>query len=398
MFNVVIIWLTRLSSEVVVYIISPVIINILIVVAIYFFCKRLKFTSTQSFFFLVFSCFLNDHMLFTISTAKGGGLALALSLIGLSYYFNKDYIYSTLFLAVSCIMYTAYFGCVIILIGYVIMSVCYKFIKGKLPTSVIRSYREYAKQTLSIVVVSILFGVYLYPLSQPLTVRWEETVTDTSVTDGATPTNTTIPSNITIKKSQVIASKIEQVTIASSWHSFTRFFRPNTIKELALTSLYPFTYFYWSTTSRSAINCTAQVFGYEMTQEDVQNMRNLSLDTPLVLMIIPLLYSFGFPLMFVAVIWEGITTKNVKEIMLGLSSYLLMIGFVLFYFIFGWTIFPHKFIECVGLLWALILARSNIATPNSTTKKIGLSLLTLVVIVRSALFVVATSGIMGGVK
>ena len=164
--NAIIMHLTTLGAEEVVYVVAPFLFNIFLVLAIFASSKILRFTPTQSAIFLILYCFVNDsNAIFTPAYAMGEALGNSFGIVGVAYFLKqtpinlkKTWSYVVvLYLLFSVVLHLYNFTFIAILTVYVVFCIILSLVTKK--------HYQYSYKHLALLgLVVLLFIPFIKPL------------------------------------------------------------------------------------------------------------------------------------------------------------------------------------------------------------------------------------------
>lgn len=366
--NAIIMNLSTLSAEETVYVVSPFIFNLTLVLSIFFASKILKFSPVQATAFLVLHNFVNDpNAIFTPAYSMGETLGNSLGIVGTAYFLQEKSVdlknwrsYITVpFLGLAVWLHLCNLSFLVILTLYVILCIILSKITKK-------EYSHNYKHFVFLGLAGLLVVPYIVPIFSTFETEWVIPYTDVGpnvvdplVNPPPYPFAPTEPEEQNKILINYVPISIPDYPLV---HEYQNWLRPSTLPEFLITFSYPFEWIYFGSSGRATLNKVMTFVGYNLTAEEVKGLTNFELSS-LVPAISVLSFNIGIPLIFVATSAACLREKNNNKSTLFLSSYLLMIGLSLFFLISGSTIYANRFIRYSALFWVINL--SGYITKNS---------------------------------
>lgn len=177
--NAVIINLTSLSAEEVVYVVSPFLFNLALILSIFVACKVLGFNPIESVGFLVLYLFINDPIaIYTPAHAMGETFGNGLGLIGVALFLKipsnlskiKNYL-CVPFLFFAVILHIANLSFLAILVMFTVLCIFLSIITKK-------KYSHNYKHLVFLALTGILISPYIIPVFTPIEGIWVSPFTD----------------------------------------------------------------------------------------------------------------------------------------------------------------------------------------------------------------------------
>lgn len=394
-FNAIVLHISGASPEVVVSVISPMLACVFLLLAVCAVCRMMNFDPKQSFFFLLFFCFLNDQVLYR--SAYGGGelIGTAIGLVGLCYFMKKKYLLAIPFIGISSWLHLTNIAYLAILIIWFVLSMGYDLVKNNFQVrgliGKINFRNIYVKQALSLFAISLIVGAFLYPLFQHKTYYWTNDQLIETKEDPIEPIDPQGPEDFVEPEINEFTpeTKWGVITTSSDTDIFSSWIMPQRLTDFILLSLYPFTSLYTTFFPRSSFNCTLRLFGYNLTTANLDSIRSFSLNTPIFILAVPIIYGLGFPLLFLISLWECYKSQDKEKTLLVLAAYLLIIFVATTYFLFDVSMYGQRFIRYVGSFWVFALIPSRFINPTSKIKRFGLYFFSLLLIARFIIYFMA---------
>lgn len=373
-FCAILIRLTVVSPEVVVYVLTPLLFSISLPVVVWFFGRKMRFSPEQTTLFFILLAFVCDHSVSHLTHADGEVFGILLALIGLAFFLNKEYTKSILplFLAVTFNPLNLIVTLVLVIdsvLSLIDMNLKSKTLKQFVESMFVRIGSFQYRRGVSLFMVVALSLCFVYPSLKPVTIYWANppAISPDSVTFDVVKPQITIP-----YKEFYLESAVKGTTTVL-WDQ-AKYLCPQTFSEMVFTFCYPLTYIYWGYPQRTNYERILNFLGHNLTQVQEDNMRKfvLTLDNLLPVSLLLLLGS-GLPALFLLVV------VNLKHISSGgrnlfLSAYLFPVALSLFYFLFRWSIFPQRSLVYVGVYLSVVLAMSGCKFLDSNYFKVIVSM------------------------
>lgn len=365
--NAIIINLTSLNADTVVYVLNPFLFNLALIISIFIASKFFQFSPNQALVFLVLYNFVNDpNAIFTPAFATGEILGNALGIIGTAMFLQqkpanlrniRSYIIVPIFLFAS-ILHIANLAFIVILAMYTVVCTVLSLITKK-------KYSHNYKHLVFFGLTAILVIPFIIPTITPLELKWIIPYADVgdNVVDAF---NNPPPIPPTENTSEVLeqvpfnATPMETTFLHIYDRGLEHWLKPETVPQFFVTLGYPFWYVYWGLPARATVARVLTFVGYNLTSTDIENLSSLH---PTFSSIVPttysIIYNIGVPLIFVAVLIECFRRKEEDNTLLAISSYLLMTGMSLSFLLFSFAPFPSRFITYITFFWIIVLTKFN---------------------------------------
>ena len=280
-------------------------------------------------FLLAFSIIYENGFMSEVGYIHGESLGVVLCLVGTMHFLKERYVRSTAFLALSVLMNFVSFSFIVVLGGFI-------FIK--------KIFNE--KTDVRMLIPVFICTICLLSFTSHF---WFPRTVTTSKKPGDTPFNMTLyPSNPIISGTARERGQL-------------RLFLPGNLPDMLKVIIYPVISPIWSEVPQMVTRAVCGLFEYNLTYAQIARIYsyNISLAD---LFPISVALSFGVGMMFLLIVgcFIFIEKKDINDyIKLVVVAYTVPIMAALFNFIFGFTIFPYRFLMPFMVFLSLYVATAK---------------------------------------